>query len=134
MWEPMAERTELAGGEVRTDTPVEGLDLDGRSIGAVRARGERLAVGPVISSLPLRHVVALARPRPPADVRAAADGLRYRDFVCVALVLDGPELFPDNWIYVHEPGVRVARVQNFRAWSPWMVPDASRSCVGMEYV
>jgi protoporphyrinogen oxidase len=78
-------------------------------------------------------VVALAEPEPPADVVAAAAGLRYRDFICVALVLEGRDPFPDNWIYVHEPGVRVARVQNFRAWSDAMVPDSDRACIGMEY-
>jgi protoporphyrinogen oxidase len=51
----------------------------------------------------------------------------------VALVLDGGELFPDNWIYVHDPEVRVARVQNYRAWSPWMVPQADKACIGLEY-
>jgi protoporphyrinogen oxidase len=66
-------------------------------------------------------------------VRAAAAGLRYRDFVTVALVVRGEDLFPDNWIYVHDPDVRVGRIQNFRAWSEAMVPDAARTCVGMEY-
>ncbi|MBW3654453.1 MAG: FAD-dependent oxidoreductase, partial [Actinobacteria bacterium] len=85
------------------------------------------------SSLALRDVVALADPRAPADVRDAAAGLRYRDFVTVALVVRGEDLFPDNWIYVHDPGVRVGRIQNFRAWSPAMVPDPERTCVGLEY-
>ena len=64
---------------------------------------------------------------------AAAQGLRYRDFLTVALVIDGEDLFPDNWIYIHEPGVRVGRIQNYRSWSPWMVPDQSKACVGLEY-
>jgi protoporphyrinogen oxidase len=48
-------------------------------------------------------------------------------------VIDGEDLFPDNWIYIHEPGVRVGRIQNFRSWSPWMVPDQSKASVGLEY-
>jgi protoporphyrinogen oxidase len=75
----------------------------------------------------------MARPGVPAAVSAAAGGLRYRDFLTVALILDGPDPFPDTWIYVHEPGVRVARIQNFRAWSPAMVPDPTASCIGLEY-
>ena len=67
------------------------------------------------------------------EVQAAAQGLRYRDFLTVALVIDGEDLFPDNWIYIHEPDVRVGRIQNFRSWSPWMVPDQSKACVGLEY-
>ena len=66
-------------------------------------------------------------------VQAAAQGLRYRDFLTIALVIDGDDLFPDNWIYIHEPGVRVGRIQNFRSWSPWMVPDQSKASIGMEY-
>ena len=48
-------------------------------------------------------------------------------------MLDGQDLFPDNWIYIHEPGVQVARIQNYRSWSPWMVPDPDKACVGLEY-
>ena len=66
-------------------------------------------------------------------MQEAARGLRYRDFLTVALVIDGEDLFPDNWIYIHEPGVRVGRIQNFRSWSPWMVPDPSKASVGLEY-
>jgi protoporphyrinogen oxidase len=87
----------------------------------------------VISSLPLSTIAQIARPSVPAGVAAAAGGLRYRDFLTVALVVDGEDLFPDNWIYIHEPGVRVGRIQNFRSWSPWMVPDPTKACVGMEY-
>ncbi len=66
-------------------------------------------------------------------MQEAARGLRYRDFLTVALVIDGEDLFPDNWIYIHEPGVRVGRIQNFRSWSPWMVPDPTKASVGLEY-
>ena len=75
----------------------------------------------------------MASPAAPQHVVDAANGLRYRDFLTVALVVDGDDLFPDNWIYIHEPSVRVGRIQNFRSWSPWMVPDPSKACVGMEY-
>ena len=67
------------------------------------------------------------------EVQDAARGLRYRDFLTVALVIDGEDLFPDNWIYIHEPSVRVGRIQNFRSWSPWMVPDPTKASVGLEY-
>jgi protoporphyrinogen oxidase len=89
--------------------------------------------GEVISSLELRATVGLTDPQPDTEIQAAARGLRYRDFITVALVLDGEDLFPDNWIYIHEPDVKVGRIQNFRSWSPWMVPDDTKACVGMEY-
>jgi protoporphyrinogen oxidase len=134
MWDAMADRIEAGGGEVRLEAAVDGIDLgpDGR-VRAVRVGGESFEAGHVISSLPLRDVVALTDPRPPAAVREAAAGLRYRDFLTVALVLRGEDRFPDNWIYVHEPGVRVGRIQNYRSWSPWMVPDPEYACVGLEY-
>ena len=64
---------------------------------------------------------------------AAADHLRYRDFITVALIIDAPDLFPDNWIYVHDEQVKLGRVQNFKNWSPEMVPDPRMSCLGLEY-
>jgi protoporphyrinogen oxidase len=77
--------------------------------------------------------VKITDPEAPSEVLEAAQGLRYRDFLTVALVLDGEDLFPDNWIYIHEPKVRVGRIQNYRSWSPWMVPDPDTACVGLEY-
>jgi protoporphyrinogen oxidase len=77
--------------------------------------------------------VGLCEPAPNEPVVEAARGLRYRDFLTVALVLDGEDLFPDNWIYIHDPGVSVGRIQNYKSWSPWMVPDSSKACVGLEY-
>jgi protoporphyrinogen oxidase len=97
------------------------------------AGGETLTPSYVISSLPLRTTVGIADPEAPGDVRDAARGLRYRDFLTVALVIDSPELFDDNWIYIHQPGVKVLRIQNFRSWSPWMVPNDTDTSIGMEY-
>ena len=133
MWEAMAAEIVGAGGELRLGARVTRIELGGGRVRAVHAGGARIEVEHAISSLPLRDVVAIADPAAPPAVRAAARGLRYRDFLTVALVVRGDDLFPDNWIYVHDPGVRVGRIQNFRAWSPAMVPDADRTCVGLEY-
>ena len=133
MWEAMAAEIVGAGGELRLDSRVTRIELARGRVVAVQAGGERLEVEHVISSLPLRDIVAVADPPPPPAVRAAARGLRYRDFLTVALVVRGDDLFPDNWIYVHDPEVRVGRIQNFRAWSEAMVPDGDRTCVGLEY-
>ena len=72
-------------------------------------------------------------PPPPAEVLAAANSLKYRDFLTIVLVIDQAELFPDNWIYIHEPQVRMGRIQNFKNWSPYMVPDPRDTCLGLEY-
>jgi protoporphyrinogen oxidase len=133
MWDSMTTEIRTLGGEVRTETPVEQLNFEDGRIVSVEAGGETIEAGRVISSLPLRATVDMTRPLAPPEVRESARGLRYRDFLTVALVLDGDDLFPDNWIYIHEPGVKVGRIQNYRSWSPWMVPDQSKACVGLEY-
>ncbi|CAA9507201.1 MAG: Gll1135 protein [uncultured Solirubrobacteraceae bacterium] len=133
MWDAMTREIEALGGEVRLRAPVEQLCVhDGRVTG-VKVDGEILASPHVISSLPLRTTVGMVDPPAPTEIEQAARGLRYRDFLTVALILDGADLFPDNWIYIHEPAVQVGRIQNYRSWSEWMVPDRDKSCVGMEY-
>ena len=84
----------------------------------------------VVSSAPLRELMSRLKPTPISLLHARA--LRYRDFLTVALMVRKDELFPDNWIYIHDPSVKVGRVQNFRSWSPEMVPDGM-SCLGLEY-
>ncbi len=133
MWEEMARRVEAGGGEIRHGAAVEGLEHEEGRLTAVRAGGERVEVSAAISSIPLRTTVGVAEPSPPGEVAVAATGLRYRDFLTVALPVDGEPPFPDNWVYVHDPRARVGRIQNFRAWSPWMTPDPRRSCLGLEY-
>jgi len=134
MWDAMTAAIRTQGGEVRLEAPVTRLEVAGSRVVEVEAGGDSYTLPEaVISSLPLREVIRMMNPSAPPQVLDAANGLRYRDFLTVALVVDGEDLFPDNWIYIHEPGVRVGRIQNFRSWSPWMVPDPSKACVGMEY-
>ena len=83
--------------------------------------------------MPLRNLVHAMSPAAPAEVKAAADRLKYRDFITVALIIDSPDLFPDNWIYVHDEKVKLGRIQNFKNWSPEMVPDPKMTCLGLEY-
>jgi protoporphyrinogen oxidase len=134
MWEQMAADIHERGGEVRLNAPVTRLRTENGRVVEVVAGGESLEPSYVISSLPLRTTVGIADPEAPGEVRDAARGLRYRDFMTVSLVIEGTDnLFPDNWIYIHQPGVRVLRIQNFRSWSPWMVPNETDASIGMEY-
>jgi protoporphyrinogen oxidase len=87
----------------------------------------------VISSMSLSELIRKLDPPAPRRVLLAADGLRYRDFLSVILIVNQPNLFPDNWIYIHAPEVQVSRVQNFKNWSPQMVPDPRTSSLGLEY-
>jgi protoporphyrinogen oxidase len=133
MWEAMAAEIRRLGGEVQTCAPVTRIGLRPGEVPEIEAGARVVRPAAVISSLPLRSVVGMVEPAAPSSVAAAAAGLRYRDFVCVALVVEGADPFPDNWIYVHEPDVLVGRIQNFRAWSPDLVPEPRRACVGLEY-
>jgi protoporphyrinogen oxidase len=135
MWETMCDEIIALGGEVRLNARVDDIEVEDGRIVAVSAGGERIECSDVISSLPLRATVGLAgeSSRASQEVKEAAMGLRYRDFLTVALIVDGEDLFPDNWIYIHDDSVNVGRIQNFRSWSPWMVPDQSKASIGMEY-
>ena len=86
-----------------------------------------------ISSMPITEFVHKLDPPPPSQVLRAAAKLRYRDFVTVCLVISNPNLFPDNWIYIHDPQVKVGRIQNFKNWSSSMVPDPTKTGLGLEY-
>ena len=133
MWETMTDDIRRLGGEVLLNQRVTKLEFKGERCVRVHAGDRIWEPSAVISSLPLRNTAGIAEPRPSQEVITAAQGLRYRDFLTVAVVIDGQDLFPDNWIYIHEPSVQVGRIQNFRSWSPWMVPDPTKACVGLEY-
>jgi protoporphyrinogen oxidase len=86
-----------------------------------------------LSTIPLRELIQAIKPSPPGDVLDAAKKLRYRDFFTVGLIINKPSIFPDNWIYIHSPEVKVGRIQNFKNWSPEMVPDSETTSLGLEY-
>ncbi len=137
MWELTRDRILELGGEVRMRTKVVRHELEHGRVKAIVAQGpdgeERIEAEHFVSSMPVRSLVRSLHPKPPSDVGQSGEGLRYRDFLVVALIIDALDVFPDNWIYIHTPGVKVGRIQNFNNWSQAMVPDAGRTCVGMEY-
>ncbi len=137
MWERCTEQVEAQGTDVRMRTKVVGVQhADGRAHTVVtEARdGTRteLPADHVISSMPFPHLIRAMDPPAPAEVLAAADDLQFRDFLTVALVVPESAGFPDNWIYIHAPEVKVGRIQNFGSWSPYLVKDG-RTCLGLEY-
>jgi protoporphyrinogen oxidase len=137
MWERARDLVVARGGEVRMQTRVEALrhrDGAAYAVDVRRADGATATARArhVISSMPLQDLVLAAQPPAPDEVLAAAKGLRYRDFLTVALVVPESASFPDNWIYIHSPDVRVGRIQNFGSWSPFLVKDG-RTCLGLEY-
>jgi len=137
MWERVRDRVEALGSPVHLHHRVTAVETyDDRAVAVVAETPSgpvTIQADHVVSSIPLRALVHSLEPPRSAELRAAADGLSYRDFLVVALILDDEELFPDNWIYVHAPDVQVGRIQNFGNWSEELVPEPGRSCLGMEY-
>ena len=138
MWEAARDKVRAGGNAVHHGRKVARIEHDGDRVVAMIAadpdgRTTRYEGEHFISTLPIRALIRAMHPAPPAEVVAAADSLRYRDFLTVVLILDRAETFPDNWIYIHEPEVRVGRIQNFKNWSPDLVPDQSKSSLGLEY-
>ncbi|MGH3936647.1 MAG: NAD(P)/FAD-dependent oxidoreductase [Pseudonocardiaceae bacterium] len=136
MWERCCELVEAAGSKVYLGQPVTRIRHDdGRVVSVEATADEAVTSYPcthLISSMPLPDLVRAMDPPAPPAVRAAAGELRFRDFLTVALVVPESQAFPDNWIYVHSPQVRVGRIQNFGAWSPAMVKPG-HTCLGLEY-
>ncbi len=137
MWERCQEKIVAQGGSVRMNTSVVAIKREGSRIQSVVVRQDgqtsELAIDQLISSMPVTALVQRLDPPPPAAVWQAAQSLSYRAFIIVPIIIDRPNLFPDNWIYIHSPEVKVGRIQNFKNWSPAMVPDPSKTCLGMEY-
>jgi protoporphyrinogen oxidase len=137
MWETCRDKIEALGHPVLMRHYAHQIDLEDGRVTRVHARtpdGDRVFEAEhVIATMPVRSLVRAFSPPPPAAIVAAAEGLRYRDFLVVALILNKEKLFPDNWIYIHTPGVKVGRIQNFNNWSAAMVPMPGATCLGMEY-
>ena len=162
MWDACADRIKEMGGKVSMGMKVVGCELQDRGpltvdrgpLGdASRSTDHGLRSTPywtvtyedsqnnrhsiearhVISSAPMRQLVNGIKPGVSAAALQAANGLKYRDFLTVVLILKDRQVFDDNWIYIHDPSVKVGRIQNFKSWSPEMVPDPSMACYGLEY-
>jgi protoporphyrinogen oxidase len=136
MWETLTEQVERRGIPVNLGHRCMTIRHDGERVQSivVEADGRRHEheVDAVLSSIPLSELALSLDPPPPPAVAGAARGLRYRSLCLVALMTTEASPFPDNWIYLHDPGTRAGRVQNFGAWSEGMVRPGT-SCLGVEY-
>jgi protoporphyrinogen oxidase len=138
MWEAFSARLTQAGHPVRLGEEVIAVRHGGGRVLSVVVRDRRGSTLDVvgsefISTMPIRELISKLQPAAPSFVQAAADGLGYRDFVTVNVVVDRADVFPDQWIYVHDPGVKVGRIANFRNFSADMVSDSGLSGLGLEY-
>ena len=148
LWEECARKVQALGGDLRmgakvvqmrrdpsSGDPSSGDAQSGRWIVTYEQDGARHEVSAqhVISSAAIKDVVASLDPAPAPALREAGGSLKYRDFLTVALMVRDRDAFDDNWIYIQERDVKVGRIQNFKAWSPEMVPDPQTACYGLEY-
>jgi protoporphyrinogen oxidase len=137
MWQAVKEKIEQNGSAVRLNCNVIGVLRNASRIESVvvstNGQCETIAASSFVSTIPLNELVLKLEPPAPGHVLHAAQRLRYRALIVICLIIDREHLFPDNWIYVHDPEVRVGRIQNYKNWSPEMVPDTTKTSLGMEY-
>lgn len=137
MWQAVAEIAQSNGSQICKGAEVEGILWDNNRVISleVNINGQKKSFDGTnfISSMPINELIQRFKPPVPEEVLKAANNLRYRDFLTVALIINKRDVFPDNWIYVHDTEVKLGRIQNFKNWSPFMVPDKEKTCLGLEY-
>ncbi len=149
MWECVAEQVQEQGGELHMEIAVQNLLVEGNRIVGIEAKdkktGEmRLFRGDYFfSTMPMRDLVRGLQTEVPPNIKEISEGLVYRDFITVGLLVkrmtlkeDGEpnqRLVSDNWIYIQEPDVKLGRLQIFNNWSPYMVANPDKVWLGLEY-
>jgi protoporphyrinogen oxidase len=137
MWENVTGMIENKGGAVSTGQRVVEINRVQGGVVSVKTHtaeeSQTHYAEHFISTMPLGELVSAMNPSAPPEVLGRARALRYRDFITVAVVIDQANVFPDNWVYIHDPGVKVGRIQNFKNWSAEMVCDPRFTVLGMEY-
>ncbi|MFZ3263671.1 MAG: NAD(P)/FAD-dependent oxidoreductase [Terriglobales bacterium] len=139
MWDACTAKIRQLGGQVLLGHAVTGCRFDlARNLwvvttGGANGHAEEFCGENLISSMPIRELVGQIEPKLSQDVTDAAQSLRYRDFLTVGLIVHDQGRFTDNWVYIHDPSVQVGRVQNYKSWSPEMVPDPAYCSYGLEY-
>ncbi|NIX14437.1 MAG: NAD(P)-binding protein [Candidatus Dadabacteria bacterium] len=134
MWEKVRELVEQGLSTVHINSGVDKIYWeDGKIVSIFSGNKQSVQGTDFISSMPIRELIAKLDPAVPKEIIEASKKLNYRDFITVALIIDKKDIFKDNWIYIHDPAVNVGRIQNFKNWSPFMVPDPKKTCLGLEY-
>ena len=133
MWDSASSRLEDNGHEIIFNSRIEKIKkLENSGYEVVTHDGRSYSCEALFSSMPLAHLPSTLEPKPAREIIKAGEDLKFRDFLTVALVVDKKFAFPDNWVYIHEPHVRVGRVQNYGSWSPYLVKEG-KTCLGLEY-
>jgi protoporphyrinogen oxidase len=139
MWETAGRKILQMGGKIHMGEEATGIAYDSSaqawtvSTRDVAGEARLYKADHVISTMSMKELFASLQPSPSPHAARAAENLRYRDFLVVTLIVKDRNVFDDNWIYIHDPKVKVGRIQNFKSWSPEMVPDPALNCYGLEY-
>jgi protoporphyrinogen oxidase len=132
MWETAYKKLLDKNHEILLSSKVVDIKKNNETYKVTTQSGEVFEAKNILSSMPLAHLPKTIKPQPTSDIIDCGESLKFRDFLSVALVIDEKDAFPDNWIYIHEPGVKVGRVQNYGSWSPYLVKEG-KTCLGLEY-
>lgn len=133
MWEVCRDKAVAMGVKVAMGQKVSAIEMTGGRWNVEANEIIYEGFDHVISSAPIKELMTHLSPKLPAEAHVAVKQLSYRDFLTVVLITKDNNIFSENWIYIHDPGVKVGRIQNFKSWSPYMVPDESMACYGLEY-
>jgi protoporphyrinogen oxidase len=133
MWETCAAKSKAMGVKLEMNCGVKDIALVGGKWNVDTTCGNYEGFDYVLSSAPMREMIAHVSPKFPEHAFSSSQDLGYRDFLTVVLICKDEDAFTDNWIYIHDPSVKVGRIQNFKSWSPFMVPDPAMACYGLEY-
>lgn len=132
MWETAYKKLEEKNHKILLSSKVVEINKENDTYKVKIDSGEVFEAKNILSSMPLAHLPKTIKPIPNNNVLESGQNLKFRDFLSVALVIDEKDAFPDNWIYIHDPGVKVGRVQNYGSWSPYLVKEG-KTCLGLEY-
>ena len=132
MWETASKKLQAKNHKILLSSRVVEISKVNDTYKVKIDSGEEFEAKNILSSMPLAHLPKTIKPAPDNNVLQSGKNLKFRDFLSVALVIDEKDAFPDNWIYIHDPGVKVGRVQNYGSWSPYLVKEG-KTCLGLEY-
>ena len=133
MWETAYTKLTNKGHKIVLNSKVKKIEkYETNSYKVILESGDVFEAEHVITSMPLASLPSTIYPNENKETKLSGESLKFRDFLSVALVLDVEDAFPDNWIYIHEPGVKVGRIQNYGSWSPYLIKEGM-TCLGLEY-
>ena len=133
MWETAYSKLTNKGHKIVLNSKVKKIEkYDTNSYKVILESGDVFEAEHVITSMPLASLPSTIYPNEDKETKLSGESLKFRDFLSVALVLDVEDAFPDNWIYIHEPEVKVGRIQNYGSWSPYLIKEGM-TCLGLEY-